>query len=98
NFLYLSAALSRSRSVSTSSDSPGLLPSDTKGDALRRGSDRLNSLPLDTRHKGFCMLFMKVALLVFLLVVPVIAQAGYSGPMRFSVFWPCTGNASFCAP
>jgi hypothetical protein len=44
------------------------------------------------------MLFMKVALLVFLLVVPVIAQAGYSGPMRFSVFWPCTGNASFCAP
>jgi hypothetical protein len=44
------------------------------------------------------MFFMRVALLVFLLTVPVLAQAGYSGPMRFSVFWPCMGNASFCAP
>lgn len=26
------------------------------------------------------------------------AQQGTNGPMRFTTFWPCNGNASFCAP
>jgi len=26
------------------------------------------------------------------------AGAGYPGPMRFSVFWPCSGNSGICAP
>jgi hypothetical protein len=37
-------------------------------------------------------------LLAFLVLTPVLDHAGYTGPMRFSVFWPCYGNAAFCAP
>ncbi len=40
-----------------------------------------------------------VALTVFLfLSFPSAVLCKYPGPMRFSVFWPCNGNASFCAP
>lgn len=44
------------------------------------------------------MLSLPKVLLAFLVLTPVLAHAGYTDPMRFSVFWPCDGNASFCAP
>lgn len=31
-----------------------------------------------------------------LLVMPLLAAAAYEGPMRFSTYWPCDGNGSFC--
>ena|SRR2546428_637886 len=44
------------------------------------------------------MPFLHKVLLTFLVLTPVLAHAGNTGPMQFSVFWPCFGNASFCAP
>ena len=37
-------------------------------------------------------------LIALSLLVPFGARANYDGPMRYSVFWPCNGNAYFCAP
>lgn len=44
------------------------------------------------------MSFLHKLLLAFLVLIPALAHAGNTGPMRFLVFWPCAGNASFCAP
>lgn len=44
------------------------------------------------------MSFVTLVLFVFLAVIPTIGHTEVSKPMRFSVFWPCAGNASFCAP
>lgn len=42
---------------------------------------------------------MKKPLIIFLAIcIPSIAfaQQDYTGPMRFSTFWPCSGNGSYC--
>lgn len=44
------------------------------------------------------MSFVTLVLFVFLAVISTMSAAEVSKPMRFSVFWPCFGNASFCAP
>src|ERR1700687_3171079 len=40
----------------------------------------------------------RLAFVALMAISPVLAHAGNSGPMRFSVFWPCRGNAFICAP
>lgn len=41
---------------------------------------------------------MKILAVVAVLLMPCLAfcRAPYDGPMRFSTFWPCNTNASFC--
>lgn len=41
---------------------------------------------------------MKISAVVATLLIPCLAfgRMPYEGPMRFSTFWPCNGNASFC--
>lgn len=40
----------------------------------------------------------QVGALVFMLFNVIDARAGQQDPMNFRVFWPCSGNASFCNP
>lgn len=35
-------------------------------------------------------------LIAFIVSLPAAAAGHYEGPMRFSTFWPCDGNGSFC--
>jgi hypothetical protein len=41
---------------------------------------------------------MKIAVAIAAFLLPYIAfgRAPYEGPMRFSTYWPCIGNGSFC--
>jgi len=41
---------------------------------------------------------MRILVLIISLFIPYLAfgQVPYEGPMRFSTFWPCNGNGSFC--
>lgn len=54
-------------------------------------SNRLKILPANVDMS-------QIRTILFILCFwPCIVHAGYTGPMRFVQFWPCSGNASFCA-